>query len=81
MQYFGKKPVKDFKGLDTTKAAIEASKKAAVKANAKAATSGKGAANHGGGRTRFIILSEKAVKIVKRDGKVRFPGLDFFYFL
>ena len=39
--------------MDTTKAAIEASKKA-----------------KGSGRQRFLILSEKEVKIMKRDAKV-----------
>lgn len=52
-QYFAKKSSKDFKGIDTTKAAIEASKK--VK-----------------GRQRFLVLSEKHVKILKRDAKVVF---------
>ena len=41
--------------MDTTKAAIEASKKS------------KGG---NGGRQRFLVLGEKEVKILKRDAKV-----------
>eukprot|EP00095_Tigriopus_kingsejongensis_P008874 maker-scaffold15_size728074-snap-gene-6.17 protein:Tk08874 transcript:maker-scaffold15_size728074-snap-gene-6.17-mRNA-1 annotation:"hypothetical protein FOTG_05348" len=57
VKYFGKRPVKDFRGIDSTKSAIDQSKKA------------KAGSSHGP-RTRFIILSEKCIKIVKRDGKV-----------
>lgn len=56
VKYFGKKVVKDFKGIDSTKSAIDTSKKA------------KPGSSHGP-RTRFIILSEKWIKILKRDGK------------
>ncbi|XP_059079558.1 uncharacterized protein LOC131877787 [Tigriopus californicus] len=56
VKYFGKKGVKDFKGIDSTKSAIDLSKKA------------KPGSSHGP-RTRFIILSEKWIKILKRDGK------------
>ena len=67
-QYFTKKSSKDFKGMDTTKTAIEASKKS------------KGG---NGGRQRFLVLGEKEVKILKRDAKVRLlfhiKGNFFFY--
>ena len=51
-QYYAKRSGKDFKGVDTTKSAIESSKKSK------------------GGRQRFLVLSEKDVKILKRDAKV-----------
>ena len=52
-QYFGKRVVKDFRGNDSTKAAIEASKKLK-------------------GTTRYLLLTERSIKILKSDGKVRF---------
>ena len=51
-QYYAKKSSKDFKGTDTTKAAIESSKKSK------------------GGKKRYLVLSEKDVRILKRDAKV-----------
>ena len=51
-QYYAKRSSRDFKGMDTTKSAIESSKKSK------------------GGRQRFLVLSEKDVKILKRDAKV-----------
>ena len=51
-KYYAKKSSKDFKGTDTTKAAIESSKKSK------------------GGKKRYLVLSEKDVKILKRDAKV-----------
>ena len=50
-QYFGKRVVKDFRGNDSTKAAIEASKKLK-------------------GTTRYLLLTERSIKILKSDGKV-----------
>ena len=57
MQYYAKRSGKDFKGTDTTKSAIESSKKSK------------------GGRQRFLVLSEKDVKILKRDAKVGEPHI------
>jgi hypothetical protein len=51
-QYYAKRITKEFRGTDTTKLAIESSKKSK------------------GGRSRFLVLSEKDVKILKRDAKV-----------
>ena len=51
-QYYGKRITKEFRGTDTTKLAIESSKKSK------------------GGRSRFLVLTEKDVKILKRDAKV-----------
>ena len=50
-QYFGKRVVKEFRGNDSTKAAIEASKKLK-------------------GTTRYLLLTERSIKILKSDGKV-----------
>ena len=47
----GKRVVKDFRGNDSTKAAIEASKKLK-------------------GTTRYLLLTERSIKILKSDGKV-----------
>ena len=58
-QYYAKKSSKDFKGTDTTKAAIESSKKSK------------------GGKKRYLVLSEKDVKILKRDAKVHIQSNDF----
>jgi hypothetical protein len=51
VKYYAKKSSKDFKGTDTTKAAIESSKKSK------------------GGKKRYLVLSEKDVRILKRDAK------------
>ncbi len=51
-QYYSKRITKEFRGTDTTKQAIESSRKSK------------------GGRSRFMVLSEKDVKILKRDAKV-----------
>lgn len=56
LQYFARHSKKNFKGTDTTKAAIENSKK--VK----------------GGKRRYLVLSEKDVKVIKRDAKVKIPS-------
>lgn len=46
--------MKDFRGNDSTIAAVEACKK-----------------QKGAGRTRFLVLAEGNIKIVKKDAKVR----------
>ena len=48
--------VKDFRGNDSTKAAIEASKKLK-------------------GTTRYLLLTERSIKILKSDGKVTIRGV------
>ncbi len=55
LKYFGKRVVKDFRGNDSTKAAIEASKKMSSAKQASA---------------RYLVLTERSIKILKCDGKV-----------
>ncbi len=58
LQYYGKRLVKEFRGTDSTKAAIDVAKKARS-----------GSVN--AGRNRFLLLTERSIKVLKRDTKVR----------
>lgn len=61
-QYYGKRAVKDFRGNDSTKSAIETARKGAASGENRGKTSGSG-------RTRYLKLSERSLKVLKRDAR------------